>query len=442
MTALTRTARHQRTRAVFASWIGTTIEYYDFSCYGLGASLIFAKIFFPSANPTTGTLLSLSSFGVAYVARPLGALVFGHFGDRMGRRRTLIFTLLLMGVSTIAIGALPTYSQIGLAAPVLLVVARLLQGFAVGGEYGGAILMTVEHSADNKRGLFGSLVNTGTTAGLVLANLAFLLALRLPDEQLLSWGWRIPFLLSTLLVVIGLIARTVLEETPDFAEVKQRDAVREFPIVDVARNHLGTVSLVALGIIASGSTFTLTTVFSLTYGKLGLGLGGSAMLDVLLPATVVVLVALPLFGRLADRVGVRALFLGGLVSLIVLPFVWFALLDTRQYGLMLLGFALLFVGYAANYAVVPAYFAQVFPSGVRFTGLSVGFTIGLIASNAIAPAVATSLLEASGGWEAIAAYMASTAVISLVAGIFLRIPTTGSERVAAPRLVDDSVTDN
>ncbi|MET9386229.1 MFS transporter [Streptomyces sp. NPDC002928] len=407
-------------KAVFASWIGTTIEYYDFAVYGLAASLVFADLFFPATNPVIGTLLSLSSFAIGYVARPLGAIVFGHFGDRVGRKTTLVVTLVLMGAATFLIGLLPDYGTIGVAAPVLLVVARLLQGFSVGGEYGGAVLMTVEHSGQHRRGLLGSLVNTGATAGLLLANAVFLLVLQLPDDQMQAWGWRIPFLLSGALVVVGLIARLALEETPDFAEAREDGAVRRRPIVDVLQGHLGSVFLVAFGILASGTAFTMVSVYSLTYEKTHLGLGRDETLTLLLPAVAVVLVALPLFGRLADRLGVRRVFLAGALSLMVLPFVWFPLLDTRSYLPMLIGHVLILVGYAANYATVPAFFSQAFPPAVRFTGMSLGFTVGLIASNAIAPAVATSIMDATGSWTTIALYMAGVSLLSVVAGCLLR----------------------
>lgn len=419
-----KTAENQGTRAVLASWIGTTMEYYDYACYGLAASLVFAKLFFPTADPIVGTLLALSSFAIGYIARPAGALIFGHIGDRLGRKKVLIVTLTMMGVATFVIGLLPTYAQIGALAPALLVLARVFQGVSAGGEYSGAILMTVEHSERSKRGFRGSLVNTGTTAGLVLANLVFLLVFLLPEEQLMAWGWRIPFLLSGVLVVIGLVMRLMVEESPEFEATKNVGAVHKMPIVAVFKDAGLRVVLVALGTVAAGTIFTLTTVFSLTYARMHLGISSSMMLAALLPATVVILVCVPVFGLLSDRVGVRPLFLAGAASLVVLPFVWFALLDTGQYWWMLLGFALLYVGYSANYAVVPAYFSQVFPPEYRFSGMSIGFTIGVILGNGFAPAIATGLLDATGSWIAIAFYAAVAALISLVAGLFLRtIPT-------------------
>jgi MFS family permease len=240
---------------------------------------------------------------------------------------------------------------------------------------------------------------------------------------LLSWGWRAPFLLSGLLVVVGLVVRLSVAESPEFDSLKQQGALRKRPVVEVLRTKPATVLLVALGIVAAGVAFTITTVFSLAYGEIALGLGSRAMLDVLLPASLGILIWIPFFGWLADRVGCRLVFLAGAASLIVLPFAWFALLDTRDYGAMFFGFSLLFVGYSANYATVPAYFSQVFPPAVRFSGMSIGFTVGLIGGNAFAPTIATSLLNATQGWLSIATYMAAAGLISFVAGVFLREPT-------------------
>lgn len=430
--SVTTGPRRSPAKAVIASWIGTTIEYYDFAIYGLASSLVFATLFFPTFDPLAGTLIALSTFGVGYVARPLGALVFGHFGDRVGRRTVLVITLLMMGGSTFLIGLLPTYASIGIAAPVLLVFLRILQGVSVGGEYSGAVLMTVEHSEQSRRGVRGALVNTGTSTGMILSNLVFLAVLTLPEPALMSWGWRIPFLASGVLVVVGFIVRWTLEESPDFVEAKQAGAVRRLPLVEVLRGSGRAVVLVALATISAGMVFTLTTVFSISYGRTALGLPSSTMLGVLLPAAVVLLIAIPLAGRFADRLGVRAVFLVGAAALIVTPFAWFALLDTRSYGLMLLGFVIVFLAYSTNYAVFPVYFSQVFPPALRFSGMGIGFTIGTILGNAFAPAVAASLLESTGGWWGIALYMAGGAVISLLAGLALRLPEQPADTPAPP----------
>ncbi|MGW4078205.1 MFS transporter [Streptomyces asiaticus] len=434
--------RDQSTRALVAGWIGTTVEYYDFSIYGLASSVVFAKLFFPTSDPVTGTLLSLSTFAIGFLARPIGAVVFGHFGDRLGRKSTLVATLGLMGIATFAVGLLPTYRQVGIAAPILLIVARLAQGFSVGGEYGGAVLMTIEHAERGKRGFRGSLINTGTSAGLLLANLVFLGVLQLPDDQLHSWGWRIPFLLSAVLVGVGLFVRLSLDESPEFEAVKARNAVDRLPVVEVFRECGGRVALMAAGILSAGVAFTLATVYSLEYAHTGLGLDKDTMIAVLLPATLVIIVCVPLAGKLADRFGNRTVFIAGAASLIVLPFAWLALLQTRNYGLMLLGFTLLFIGYSANYGVVPAYFSQVFPARLRFTGMSIGFTVGLIAGNAFSPDIATYLLHTTGGWVGIAVYMAAMSAVSVVAGLFLREvdDTTEPPRAPAPHVAADSDT--
>jgi MFS family permease len=423
----------QRTpvRAVLASWLGTVIEFYDFFIYGLASSLIFARLFFPAFDPLVGTLIALSTFGVGYVARPLGAILFGHFGDRLGRKSMLVVTLTMMGASTFAIGLLPTYETIGVAAPVLLVALRIVQGLSLGGEYGGAVLMTVEHTPERRRGLVGALLNTGAGFGTLTSNLAFLAVLQLPEDALLSWGWRIPFLISAVLVVVGVAARVTLAESPAFIAVQESGEVRRLPILDVLRSDWIRVILVALGTVGAGVVITMTTVFSLAYGREALDLSNSAMLAVLLPAVVATLVFPPLFGPLADRVGVRTVFLLGAAGMVLLPFAWFALLDTRQYGLMLLGFVLLFLPYSANYAMFPAYFSQVFPPALRYSGMSLGFTIGTIAGNAFAPAIATSILGATGSWVGIAWYMAAMAAVSFGAGVLLRLRAT-EEDLARP----------
>jgi MFS family permease len=410
----------QPARAALAGWFGTAIEFYDFAVYGLAASLLFPKIFFPAADPVVGTLISLSSFGVGYVARPFGALLFGHLGDRMGRKSILVTTLMMMGIATTVIGLLPSYGRLGIAAPVLLVVLRIVQGISLGGESSGAVLLTVEHAEKHRRGFFGGILNTGTAVGTILANGMFLLVAQLPEEDLLSWGWRIPFLASVLLVVAGLVIRLGLRESPEFADVKVTGSVHKLPLVDVLRKCGGTVALVTLATVGAGIMITVTSVYVLTYGKTSLGLSTSTMLDVLLPALVVVVIAAPLYGRLADRIGPRPVFTATAASMVVLPFVWFPLLNTGNQGLMLLGFVLLFAGYAGNFAMFPVFFSQAFPVSLRFSGMAIGFTIGTIAGNAFAPAISAWLLDSTGTWVSIAVYMAVASAISLVAGLLLK----------------------
>ncbi|WP_177328880.1 MFS transporter [Amycolatopsis australiensis] len=412
-----------------AGWFGTTVEFYDFFVYGLAASLLFPKVFFPAADPVVGTLISLSSFGVGYVARPFGALLFGHLGDRMGRKSILVTTLMMMGVATTAIGLLPSYGTWGITAPVLLVALRIVQGVSLGGESSGAVLLTVEHAEKRRRGFFGGILNTGTAVGTILANAMFLLVARLPEADLLAWGWRIPFLVSVLLVVAGLVIRLGLRESPEFADVKGSGAVHRLPLVDVLRRCGGTVALVTLATLGAGVMITVTSVYVLTYGKTALGLSTSAMLDVLLPGLVVVVIGAPLFGRLADRIGPRAVFVATAASMVVLPFVWFPLLNTKNPWLMLLGFAVLYIGYAGNFAMFPVYFSQAFPVSLRFSGMAIGFTFGTIFGNAFAPAISASLLASTGTWVPIAGYMAAASAVSLVAGLLLREARSGQPEV-------------
>ncbi|MFD4192050.1 MFS transporter [Amycolatopsis thermoflava] len=410
----------QSGRAALAGWFGTAIEFYDFTIYGLAASLLFPKIFFPATDPVVGTLISLSTFGVGYVARPLGGLLFGHLGDRMGRKSILVTTLMLMGIATTAIGLLPSYGTLGIAAPVLLVVLRIVQGVSLGGETSGAVLLTVEHAEKHRRGFFGGILNTGTAVGTILANAMFLLVAQMPEDVQLAWGWRIPFLASVLLVVSGLVIRLGLRESPEFADVKGAGSVHTLPLVDVLRKCGGTVALVTLATIGAGITITISSVYVLTYGKVELGLSTSKMLYVLLPGLCAVVIGAPLYGRLADRIGPRKVFTATAASMVVLPFVWFPLLNTGSFWLMLLGFAVLFAGYSGNYAMFPVYFSQAFPVALRFSGMAIGFTLGTIFGNAFAPAISASLLSATGTWVSIAGYMAAAWAVTLVAGLFLR----------------------
>jgi MFS family permease len=314
-------------RVVLSGLIGTTIEYYEFFIYGLAASLVFGHVFFPSEDPLVGTLLSLVTFGLAYVARPLGGAIFGHFGDRVGRKKVLVTSLLMMGGATTLIGVMPTYEAIGIWAPILLTVCRVIQGISVGGEYAGAVLMTVEHADEKKRGFMGGIVNTGSSWGMLLANLVFLAVVQLPDEAFMSWGWRIPFLASAILVVGGQFIRLQLDESPAFAKVTTEGAVERFPIVQLLRMHGGKVVLMALCMLPSGVAFYTAGVFSLAYGPQTIGISRSAMLVQVLIMTILMIIGIPLAGRLGDRIERRKIAAVGAAGLIVAPFAWFALVN-------------------------------------------------------------------------------------------------------------------
>ncbi|MBO0875536.1 MAG: MHS family MFS transporter, partial [Pseudonocardia sp.] len=376
-------------RVVAASLLGTAIEWYEFFIYGTAAALVFPKVFFPEADQRVGTLLSLSTFAVAFLARPIGGGIFGMLGDRLGRKPVLITTLALMGCSTLAIGLLPSYRSIGLAAPALLVLLRVLQGLSLGGEYGGAVLMSIEHAHPARRGLFGALVNTGAGWGLLLANLAFLLVSGLPESAFLTWGWRIPFLLSVVLLVTCFVVRLRISESPEFANAAALGQTRRAPLREILTRHWALTLLMMLAYTGSGVVFYVGTVYVLSYGTSSLHISRSTMLTLVLLINVLTIVALPAFGAMSDRINRKGIFIAGALAMAALSPVWFALLGTGTFAWMLLGFVLLFLPYSANYGVMPTFFAQAFPPAVRYSGLSLGYTLGTVISSAVAPLIAS-----------------------------------------------------
>ncbi|MCX4514262.1 MHS family MFS transporter [Streptomyces sp. NBC_01619] len=407
-------------KVLLSSLIGSTVEWYEFFIYGTAASLVFGDLFFPEFDPLVGTLLSLSTFAIAFVARPVGGVLFGHFGDRLGRKSMLVLTLTLMGGATFALGLLPTYDQVGVAAPVLLVLVRLVQGLSLGGEYGGAVLMSVEHADQRRKGLYGAVVNTGVGWGLLLANLLFLIVTQLPDAAFRTWGWRIPFLLSAVLVGLGLFIRLKVTESPDFQAVKESGEVRRLPVVEVMRKSPGLVVLMCLAYVSTGATFYVLSVFSLAYGEDQVGVGKSTMLGLVLGGTALTIVAVPYFGLLSDRLDRRRILLAGITAMAVLPFAWFTLLHSGNTLLMLAGFLLLFLAFSVTYGAMPTFFAHVFPVDVRYTGMSAGYTLGTVLGGGFAPIIAAYLLDRTGDWPAIAWYMTAAGAVSFVAALFLR----------------------
>ncbi|MGV4982252.1 MFS transporter [Streptomyces sp. NRAIS4] len=420
-------------RAVLSSLIGNSIEFYEFLIYGSFSSLYFNKLFFPSFNAATGTLLSLSTFAVAFAGRPLGAVVFGHFGDRIGRKTTLITTLTVMGGATVLIGLLPTYKTIGVAAPILLTTLRFIQGFSLGGESSGGFLMALESAQPNRRGLLTGIVGTGNAWGLLLANGALLLVTALPDRQVLSWGWRLPFVFSAVLVGVALHVRLRLAETPEFEQVKAAGVVRSRPTFDVVVRH-GLITLCAsLSALPMFLVFYLGSVFSLKYAAT-INVGRSVMLVLLVGSCVFLIVAMPFSGWLGDRYHRKTLFVGGIVVMTVAPFAWFPLLDSGSFPLMALGFLLLFAGFAANYGVQGAFYPRLFPTALRYSGMSISYNVGGLLGGAVSPIIATSLLGTFHSWTPIAVYMAAAGLIALAASAFLRerSDSTAAQRTAEP----------
>ncbi len=399
-----------------ASLLGTTIEWYDFFLYVTAASLVFNQVFFPQFEPLVGTLLSYSVNAVAFIARPIGGAVFGHFGDRIGRKSMLIVTLLLMGVATFAIGCLPTYSQIGVAAPIILIVLRFLQGMGLGGEWGGAVLMAVEHSPENRRGFYGSFPQMGIPAGVILSSLVFLvLTASLSNEQFLAWGWRIPFLLSILLVGVGLYIRLNILESPAFQSIKESGTAVQVPLVEVFKDHWRQLLIVAGAYLAQNVTFYILVAFTVAYGTEQLGFGRPAMVSIVVISSVASFFLLPAFALLSDRVGRKPLLLTGTVGMAVFAFVMFPLLDTGNYALMLLGHLMLTVFQSMNLGPIATFFVELFSTRLRYTGATMGYQFGTIIAGGSALIIATALLDATGNALYISAYMAGVCVLSFIA---------------------------
>jgi MFS transporter, MHS family, shikimate and dehydroshikimate transport protein len=405
----------------FASLIGTTIEWYDFFLYGTAAALVFNRLYFPTFDPRVGTLAAFATYSVGFLARPVGAVVIGHYGDRIGRKSMLVLTLVIMGVATFLIGLLPTYDQIGMWAAVALVVLRMAQGFGVGGEWGGAVLMAVEHAPEHARGFYGSWPQIGVPAGLLLSTLVFALAARLPEEQFLSWGWRVPFLLSVLLVGVGLVIRLRIIETPAFARIKEARAEAQRPIVEVLRTHPKEVLLAMGARVADNGSFYVYTVFLLVYATQKVGIERHTMLDAILVGAACMLPAIPLFGALSDRLGRRPVYLfgAGFTALFAYPLFW--LVDTGSPPLIWLALALaLAVAHAPMYGPQAAFLAELFGTRVRYSGASIGAQLATVFAGGLAPFIATALLPY--GRAALAAYIAGMALITIVA-VFLASET-------------------
>jgi MHS family shikimate/dehydroshikimate transporter-like MFS transporter len=405
------------THVALASFIGTAIEWYDFFLYGTAAALVFNKLFFPSFDQLVGTLLAFGTYAVGFVARPVGGIVFGHYGDKIGRKTMLSLSLLIMGVATCLIGFLPTYESLGIGAAILLVTLRLAQGFGLGGEWGGAVLMAVEHAPKHKRGFYGSWPQMGAPAGLLLANgVFFLISSKLSEETFLAWGWRIPFLLSALLVFVGLFIRLRLAESPAFAKVKETGKEAKMPIIEVLRHHPKNILLAMGARFAENGFFYILTVFVLTYATEQLKVERDIVLTGVLIATACHLFAIPLFGMLSDRLGRRPVYLMGAIfsGLFAFPFFW--LLDTREPTMIWLAITVgVAIGHAAMYGPQASFFSELFGTRVRYSGASLGYQLASVFAGGLSPLIATQLIISSGGSaRPVAIYMVGLAVITAV----------------------------
>ncbi len=411
-------------KVVFASLVGTAVEWYDFFLYGSAAALVFGTLFFPESDPATATLLAFGTYALGFVARPLGGVVFGHFGDRVGRKKMLVLSLFLMGLSTVAIGLLPTYASIGIAAPLLLLGCRLLQGFAVGGEWGGAVLMAAEHGEDSQRGFWSSWPQAGVALGNLLATgVLWVLAAVQSDDAFNAWGWRIPFLLSALLVAVGLWVRLSVEESPVFAETKSELEASEqphMPIVEVFRRYPKEV-LVAMGMrMAENISYYLWTIISISFLTLYAGTADDKplILKALLIGSVVHFVTIPLVGALSDRIGRRPLYLAGAVGVAAWSWVFFDLVASRSEPRIILAIVVGLMLHALMYSPQAAFFSELFGTSVRYTGASVGYQLASIFAGALAPIIAIELLgDAADGVSnapKVAIYMTVASVITTI----------------------------
>ncbi|MGA5418735.1 MFS transporter [Streptomyces lavendulocolor] len=420
-------------RLAAASLAGTAIEFYDFFVYGTAAALVLGPLFFPTFSPVAGTLAAFGTFAVGFVARPLGSVLFGHVGDRYGRRPVMFASLALTGAATVAVGCVPSYATLGVTAPVLLLVLRFLQGLGLGGEWGGAVLLTVEHAPVRRRALWASFPQVGPAVGFLLANGVMLgLSAGLSDAQFREWGWRVPFWGAGLLAAGGLLLRSSLTETPQFRELAESGRRASAPLVEVARGHWRLVLLTAGALAVGYAIFYAVSTWALAYGTERLGVSRTVMLVCIMAAVAVKGVMTPFAAMLGDRVGRRPMCLAGCAAAALWMFPMVALLHTGRPLLMFLGFTGALLAFITMFAVVAAYLPELYEPRVRCTGAAVGYNLAGVVGGALTPMVATASAGGSGPPWGVAAYLTAIALLSL--GCFALLPETLPRPVADPAL--------
>ncbi|WP_037063086.1 MFS transporter [Pseudonocardia acaciae] len=418
MATAARTSAPSIRKVALASSIGTLVEYFDFFIFGTASALVFNKLFFPSLDPLAGTLASFATFGVAFFVRPLGGVVFGHFGDRVGRKTMLVVSLLTMGVGTAIVGLLPTYERIGIWAPILLVLTRMLQGAAVGGEWSGAVLMAAEHAPRRKRAFYSSWPQAGVPAGLVLATASFYLVEQLPPDAMMSWGWRVPFLASAVLVLIGLYIRARIEESPAFRSVRDSGQVSRFPAAEVLRSGKRSVLIAILSMAANSVFFYTATVFALRYASQEGGAQRGTVLLAVMVAALLLIVTMPITALLADRYGRRPVLLAGAVFGTAAAFPFFLLLHTGSTIAILAAMVMaLPIAHSLLYTPLSAFMPELFETRMRYSGSAIGYQIGAMLFSGPTPFVATALFAWAGAAWPLALYLMFGAVLTL-AGVY------------------------
>ncbi|MEU3273943.1 MFS transporter [Saccharomonospora sp. NPDC006951] len=431
-------------KIAFASFIGTVIEFFDFFIFGTASALIFSKIFFPALDPLAGTLASFATFGVAFAARPLGGIVFGHFGDRLGRKTMLVLSLVLMGVGTGMVGLLPTYAQIGIWAPILLVLSRLLQGVAIGGEWSGAVLMAVEHAPPGKRAFYGSWPQCGVPAGLVLATLAFFLVEQLPEEAMMTWGWRIPFLASVVLVLLGLYIRLKITESPAFKAVQDKGEEAKFPAAEVIRKAWKGVLIAIFSMAAANIPFYMATVFALSYGAEQPGVTRDTVLLAVCIASAIQILTIPYAAMLADKYGRRPVLLVGCVITVIEAFPFFWLINTGSTFAIIIAMILaLPIAHTLTYSPLASFLPELFATRLRYSGSAIGYQVGGMIMSGPVPFISAALFSVADSAWPLAVYIMIGGVLTFFAVKVAREsyrddiewdekPTVGAEHERAP----------
>ncbi|PSL41610.1 metabolite-proton symporter [Planomicrobium soli] len=409
--------KKQTQRVLIASLVGSSIEWFDYFLYGTVAALVFNQLFFVNEDPTVGLLLAYASFALAFFIRPFGGIIFSHIGDRIGRKKTLVLTLSLMGIATFGMGLLPTYQAIGIWAPILLITLRLVQGLGIGGEWGGALLLAVEYAPKEKRGLFGSIPQMGVTIGMLMGTVALWIMTLLPDDSFMTWGWRVPFILSAFLVIFGLWIRKGIDETPAFKQVQESGEIPKLPIADTLKYHWREV-LIAIGAkVVETAPFYIFSTFIVSYATTSLGFSRTDALTAVMVATVVTTILIPIMGNLSDTVGRKKLYIIGTVAMGLFAFPYFWMIQQGSVVLLVIATVIgLGIIWAPITAVLGTMFSEIFEAKVRYTGISLGYQIGAAVAGGTAPLVATALLaEFNNSYIPVALYIVFTSLISLVA---------------------------